>query len=184
MAPCYDALRRTLVASLLALIASAAPAAAQFMYLDADGDGVPTLAHVVTPGGPVVFDVWLATDHDADGTLKTCAQDGATPLNIRGYYFVLKVRNGELAVSSVTNQISSFTRTWADSHTSTQILLWRSGETPLPPGTYRLATVTAQIPGHPVDLHRCRFRRRPRLDHPLRVGVRRPGSGRDALPGR
>lgn len=46
----------------------AAPAVAQYMYLDTNGDSLHTAADVIAPMGVTTVDVWLRTDTDRDGT--------------------------------------------------------------------------------------------------------------------
>jgi len=51
---------------------------AQYLYLDANGDGVHTDADIVSPG-TTHLDVWLDTQYDRDGTFQSCnAHTGAS----------------------------------------------------------------------------------------------------------
>lgn len=144
MAPRYHRLTITLVALVTFVVASAGTAPAQFMYLDADGDGVPTSADVVPPDGSLTFDVWLVTDRNRDGSAPSCAQDPGGAMTLGGYGFVLKVTNGSVTFSAVANQIPSFALGQVQSANSLELSYSIFGESPLPPGKYRLATVTAQ----------------------------------------
>ena len=76
---------------MLALAALPGPAFGQYIYIDANGDGVNTSADSLNAAGPTVLTIYLNTNHDKDSSLQTCnshsaANCGATgtaqPLNI------------------------------------------------------------------------------------------------------
>lgn len=72
--------RLALLAPLLLVAALLHPgtSGAQYIFLDANGDGVHTDADVVSSGTTHV-DVWLDTQHDRDGTFRSCnAHTGAS----------------------------------------------------------------------------------------------------------
>src|SRR5258707_675696 len=86
----------------LALCLLAVPAQAQYMFLDADGDGLHTAADVVNQAGTTTFDVWIRTDTNRDGTSATCSSgDGA--LDIRSYQFILHAVEGTVTWGAFTN---------------------------------------------------------------------------------
>ncbi|HSQ61275.1 MAG TPA: hypothetical protein VLT84_12755, partial [Acidobacteriota bacterium] len=70
---------------LLALLSQAPPAAAQFMYLDSDGDGLYTVGESLTPATTAV-DVWLDTEHNRDASNTACNSSSAS-LTIGSYSF-------------------------------------------------------------------------------------------------
>jgi len=78
--------RLSLAAPLALMVALfvTAPARAQYMYLDTNGDGVHTDADVVNPSGPTHIDVWLDTNHDRDGSLQSCNSHTGAPVNYDG----------------------------------------------------------------------------------------------------
>ncbi|MEK7348227.1 MAG: T9SS type A sorting domain-containing protein [Candidatus Eisenbacteria bacterium] len=120
------------------------PTAAQYMYLDANGDGVHTDADVVPVSGTVTFDVWLVTDRNRDGSAATCAQSPGTSLNLRSYSFVLLVFNGRIQFSTPVNRVASFTLPPLGSVMSQELSFFAEGAAALPAGRYRLASVSGQ----------------------------------------
>jgi hypothetical protein len=64
---------------LLAALLSPGTSRAQYLFLDADGDGVHTEADVLISGTTHV-DVWLDTQHDRNGAFQSCnGHTGASP---------------------------------------------------------------------------------------------------------
>ncbi len=120
------------------------PTAAQYMYLDANGDGVHTDADVVPMSGAVTFDVWLVTDRNRDGSAATCAQSPGTLLNLRSYSFVLRVSNGRILFSVPVNRVATFTLPPLGSVMSQELSFFAEGAVALPAGRYRLASVSGQ----------------------------------------
>lgn len=146
MAPCYDFVRRTLVAVFVSLVASAATAAAQSMYLDANGDGVHTSADVVPVSGtPWTFDVWLTTDRNREGDREYCEQTADSAFTLRGYAFVLHASNGTVTFHDVTNRIPELTLSSPSRTSDTELVYGRYAPIDLPSGRYRLATITAEV---------------------------------------
>ncbi|MGE5177141.1 MAG: hypothetical protein ACM3JJ_12305, partial [Hyphomicrobiales bacterium] len=66
------AMRSIALGLLLPTIFTAGPANAQYIYLDANGDGVRDAQDRLSPDGPTTLDVWLVSDHDRDGTPVVC----------------------------------------------------------------------------------------------------------------
>ncbi len=137
----------------LLLVGITAPAAAQYIFLDVDGDGVSTAADRLTPRTTTVT-VVLDTNRDRGGTLKTCvsALDRAAGIDIFAYNVILHASGGTVSYG-----------TWADSLGFTNVLdpevknstdLRVSRATSLgvvkKPGRYRLGTVKIKtISGSP-----------------------------------
>ena len=96
--------RSALTVLLFLLVPSCA--AAQWMYLDANGDGVSTAADVLAPSGTTSLDLWIRTNANRDGSPAECdTQDGA--LTIGGYEFILHASNGTIAWGAVTHRVCS-----------------------------------------------------------------------------
>ena len=78
--------RAFLFLSALLFVLAASRGSAQYMFLDANGDGAcdesDRLNSLVSG-----VDLWIDTNHNADGTEVSC---GAEPLELHGYYFVLR----------------------------------------------------------------------------------------------
>jgi len=129
---------------LFAVLALPAPATAQYMFLDANGDGVLTAADVVNPTGPTTVDVWLRTDTNRNGSPASCGSlDG--DLTINSYEFVLHTSNGTLAWSGFVNRLQGMTLGAGEISDPTEYHNGYGLGPTLPPGTYRLATLTIQV---------------------------------------
>lgn len=142
MASCYNLRRVFAVAVSFVVVASAATAAAQYMYLDANGDGVHTSADLLASGRTVTFDVWLKTDQSRDGSPAVCAVDTSASLTINSYTFLLRATGGTVSWDGFVNRIPDFIYNVGDDSSPTEFWRGRSGGGILPPGTYRLASVT------------------------------------------
>ncbi len=133
--------RRYLLTSSSLVLLCAAPASAQYMYLDTNGDGVNT------PGDRIPFseggeftnvDVWLDTTASRDGTAATCASSGE-PLSISSYEFCLSVVGGGVDWGTITNHMPFFGSLGAQKNPQTYYNGFSGGT--LPPGRYHLATL-------------------------------------------
>src|SRR5262249_53548509 len=89
---------------LLLLLLVAAPASAQYMFLDTNGDAAHTSADVLTTGSQTV-NVYLDTNHNKDGSAATCDADGVSPLTINSYVFNFTGTN--VTYSGFTNDMGS-----------------------------------------------------------------------------
>ncbi len=115
------------------------------MYLDADGDGVHTAADVVPSSGSVTFDVWLKTDENRDGSHPVCSRNSAAPFTINSYTFLLRARNGTVTWSNFVNRMPNLTLVIRPDSSATEYFAGRADALILPPGTYKLASLTATI---------------------------------------
>jgi len=146
---------------LLLLLLVAAPASAQYMFLDTNGDGVHNASDVLVAGANTV-NVYLDSNHNRDGSTAVCDFDGSTPLDISSYYINLSGTN--VTYSPLTNQMgASFSIHFALRNTGDGTLQDGYGsQTAAAQGLYKLAslTITASagasvnivdvIPGSPV----------------------------------
>jgi hypothetical protein len=137
------AVRFLLALPLLASLTAAVPAAAQYIWIDTNGDGVNTSADVIAPSGATTLDLWLRTDQNADGTPAPCASNDGS-LTLAGYQVVLRASNGTVSWGSITNQIANLSQLPFSSDGS-ELDFGYSGGSALPPGAYRLATVSATV---------------------------------------
>ena len=86
-----------LIAALVALVA---PAAAQYMYLDTNGNGVHDSGDRLAPNGTsTTVDVWLVTNKNRDGSAATCAVDPTAPMALNDYYVNFKAAGGLVTYS-------------------------------------------------------------------------------------
>ncbi|MGE5175154.1 MAG: Ig-like domain-containing protein [Hyphomicrobiales bacterium] len=138
---------RLLALGALCLLAFAAPASAQYMYLDSNGDGVHTAADVMNANGTTTtVDAYLYTDQNADGSTATC-DTGDGDLTMNSYVVNTVASGGTVAYSNFVNQVTSFTIVARPFTTdATQMTVAQASGTPLAPGFYHLCTfdVTGQ----------------------------------------
>ncbi len=128
-----------LLATALVLLAPAAHA--QYLYIDANGDGVHTAADVLVPGGTTTLDLWLVTNGNRDGGAATCAS--GEDLTINSYEFILRATNGNMTWGSFTNLQADMVTSFGAHSSTTEFYAGFGGGTILPPGTYRLGTLNA-----------------------------------------
>ena len=128
-------LNRFLTVLMCALaLAFASPAAAQYMYLDVNGDGLNTTADVLTSSSTGV-DVWLRTNVNADGSTAVC-NSSASVLNLGSYeYFVHAT--GTVVYGTWTDNLG-FTSNFGDLQNAVDAYHGRGSGTFLPAGKYKL----------------------------------------------
>ncbi|HYQ89910.1 MAG TPA: PKD domain-containing protein [Candidatus Binatia bacterium] len=143
--------------ALMAALLVTAPAWAQYMYLDTNGDGVHTGADVVNPVGSTQVDVWLDTNHDRDGSLQTCNSHTGAPvdyvgppanpgLDIFSYDIYLVVTHGTVSWGGFEDTIGFkvLPNDEFNTRTDTQIHISRASELggEKPAGRYKLGSLT------------------------------------------
>ena len=150
-------LARILTVGILVLGLRPAPARAQYMFLDSNGDGVNTAADIIDCDGVTTVDIWLHTDANKDGSPATCLGSPETPLSIFSYEVILRVVNGTVAWGPMDNYlpidpehgIVNFA-SWQDTTGTTGYHNGWGGRDNLPPGLYHIARLTLRVTsGHP-----------------------------------
>jgi PKD repeat protein len=134
-----------LVAALLLPLA-AAPASAQYMYLDSNANGIHDDGDLLNANGvPTTADVWIITNQNRDGSEATCnTEDGI--LQINSYAVNLLAQGGTVTYSNFINQQAAWTVNFGEENDGDG--QYKNGyggpvANALPPGgPYRLATVT------------------------------------------
>lgn len=126
------------------LLAIPSIATAQYMYLDTNGDGVSTSADQIQPSGPTTLDVWLRTDQNRDGSAASCVS-GDGDLTINSYEFILQATGGNVAWSDFVNHQPDFVTSLGQAESATEYHNGQGGGVILPPGTYRLASITVNV---------------------------------------
>ncbi len=129
------------LALVLATLILPSTAPAQYIYLDANGDGIHTSADVLATTGSTTVDVWLHTDQNLDGAPALCpSQDG--PFTINGYELILHSTDGTVEWSGFTNRVSQFSGSQGEVSSGTDYHNGFGGGSLLPAGLYRLASIT------------------------------------------
>ncbi len=129
-------------ASVIVLLALAAPASAQYMYLDSNGDGLNSPADGLPWEFSTPVDVWIVTNSNRDGSPATCSS-GYGDLTLWSYEICLRAVNGSVTFGTFTNRQPSFSLSVGEQKNSSEYSIGYSGPT-LPPGTYKLATIRVQ----------------------------------------
>jgi PKD repeat protein len=140
---------RFLLALLVVLLA--APAAmAQYVFLDANGDGVNDASDQLHTSGPTNIDIWFVTDHNRDGSAAHCGTDPTQELTINSFEVVLRVANGNIHFGPLENRLP-FTGPpvcFADQSDTTGTTLYHNGwgyRDILPPGRYLVARLSVDV---------------------------------------
>jgi len=135
--------RFILLLGVAAAVASA-PASAQYIYIDANNDGVCTGAEAVSDQTTSI-DIWLDTDSNQDGSTATCAIDPPTPLNMLSYEFIIHSR-GNVTYGPWTNNIASFTTLLDSTFVGNDFHYARGGGGATEvPGLYKLGTLQITV---------------------------------------
>jgi len=100
----------TLASSLLTVLALPTPLLAQYMYMDANGDGINTAADVMGPVGvPVTVDVWLDPTRNRDGSPASCSVEPSANMAVwNSYSIAANVAGGTASFSGFVNRLSLF----------------------------------------------------------------------------
>ena len=133
---------------LLIPLAFTVPANAQYLYLESNGDGVHTTADKLHPSHPTTVDVWLDTAHNRDGSPTVCKTNPSVSLDIFSYVVNLAASAGTVSYSAYTNRAPGMVSISPGSANSTQFTTgaWAgSAQSSLPPGRYRLGTLTITV---------------------------------------
>ncbi len=133
----------------LVLVCLAPAVQGQYVFLDANGDGVNDSADQLPAAGSADIDIWFVTNQNRDGSIATCGTDPAEALTINSYEIVLRALNGRVAFGPMRNRFP-FTRSpvcFAAYEDTTSTTTYHNGwgsRDILPPGRYLVATLTVE----------------------------------------
>ena len=127
-----------------ALVAVASPAVAQYMYLDANGNGVHDSGDRLAPNGTATtVDVWLDTNHNRDGSVATCDADPTQAMALNDYYLNFQTVGG---LASYSGFVTHFGNPPLGEFNPGDGVRYGNGLigifSTLPPGLHRIATLT------------------------------------------
>ncbi len=165
----------------IALLAGA-PASAQYIYIDTNGDGMNTWADSLNSTGTTAVDIWIDTGSNRNGTHGNCSEPGLVSFSMN-----LKAVGGTVNWGTFTSAIASASGPPAVSNpteyhialgitdpasTNTPLALYKLGTLPVEivSGTPCLdfATSTSMSPRHSTSFGEgCHG---PRWDHTSRLG--------------
>ena len=140
-------MKRSLPALAAAAMLVAAPAFAQFVFFDVNGDGTCTSSDVLTSANTSV-DVWFDTEHDSLGNTVTCPTGEA--LSIFSYEFIAHASGtGTVTYGALTNLKAAMTVNLGLGSNSTDYHNGFGGTTIMTPGKYKVATLAITVTGTP-----------------------------------
>ncbi len=137
----------------IVVLGISAPASAQYMWIDTNGDGINGCS---TPGvtdddilSPVTtsIDIYLSTNRNKDGGAAVCPSGEA--LTINSYTFVLSNGTGGVSYGQWTDAMGFSIAAGGPSLNTTDYFIGRAGATILPPGTYKLGSLAVNVTGAP-----------------------------------
>jgi hypothetical protein len=120
------------------------PASAQYMYLDADGDGVHTDQDLMPTSGGLDVDIWLVTNGNRAGDLVTCRSDPES-LTINSYVLNLHAVGGTVHYGAFQNRMPTFDIALHSGQDSTDWENGAAGMYPLASDRYRLGTLHIEV---------------------------------------
>ncbi len=137
-------LHRLLLPTLFSLLVCfTSHASAQFMFLDANGDGLNDATDHLNPiSVPTVVDVYVSTDSNRDGSPAVCDTD-SSPLSIISYAINLACAGGAVTYGGFINRRTEMSVSFGEINggDGTYKNGW-GGATVSPPSLYRIATLT------------------------------------------
>jgi len=129
------------IACLIAVLAVPGRGYAQYLFVDANGDGVSTSADRLSAAGPSTIAIWLRTDQNKDGSKAVCAADPSAAVSIFSYEFILHAAGGSVKWGTYTNLLPGMQFSFGTFSSGTDYYTGYGGTNPLPPGKYKLGTV-------------------------------------------
>src|SRR5512147_295693 len=133
------------------LLLLAAPAArAQYVFLDANGDGVNDGNDHLNATGTTYLDIWFVTNQNRDGSPAFCKTDPTQPYTLTSYEFVLVATHGKIHFGPLQNRIpfSGRSACFASYPDTTNTTVYHNGwgyRDLFPPGRYLVATLPVEI---------------------------------------
>lgn len=138
-------MRKCLLLAAAVAVAGLAPmASAQYMYLDANGNGVHDVGDKMQINGtPTTVDIWLDTNHNRDGSAATC-DTGDGPLTMISYAINLLAVNGTVTYSGFINQqgVALPNHLGVQLNDNTNFKDAYGGSIAQPEALYKIATIT------------------------------------------
>jgi PKD repeat protein len=137
-------------------------AVAQFVFLDANGDGVNDASDQLAQDGPTDVDVWFVTNENRDGSAAVCSSNPAQALTINSYEIVLEALHGRVEFGPMENRLpfGSVPVSFATYEDTTNASVYHNGwghRTSFDPGRYIVATLRVRVlEGNPSLVFRGR----------------------------
>lgn len=157
-----------LLLAVLATMVISAPAFAQFVYLDTNGDGMASCTSVGLPDdvlapGTMNVDIYFDTNHNANGSVAVC-DNGGNPLTILSYEVsLIATGSGSVTFNKWTNNLSGYTVNLSGGTVGTgsggspglltggsAAYIGLGSGTQSPAGLYKLGTLNVTVTGNEV----------------------------------
>ena len=133
----------SLILAAIWVLSVAVPAGfAQFLFLDANGDGRNDQADRIAATGTASIDVWLQTDRNGDGSLAQCRGRATLPFGINSYEFILRCSGGTVEWGEYTNFLPAMFLHIGPLENATDYYQNFASLGYLPPGKYKLGRLT------------------------------------------
>jgi chitodextrinase len=144
------ALPRFTASVILLVLSFTSPAFAQYMFLDANGDGVNDGSDRINPSGPTTIDIWVVTSTNRNGSLATCDADPTSLLTINQWEVALRAVGGTFRWGPLDNllSISDLRVCFADAADTTDPVWYHNGWGGwyiLAPGRYHVARFQVEV---------------------------------------
>ena len=127
----------------------AIPVHSQFIYLDANGDGLSTNADALSSDQVTTVSIWLLTDTGKDGSKAALGSD-PTSFSINSYTLLLRAVGGTVEWGDYRNCQPSMKYHFGPTSTPSEYFTFYGGMEFLPPGKYKLGELSVRpISGSP-----------------------------------
>jgi len=151
-----------LILTVVAALASGAPAYSQYLFLDVNGDGHNS-GNAAEPGSGAdilissvtSIDVYFDTNHNPDGSAATC-NASSNNLTINSYEILLRSSGpGTITFNSWTDNMGfTFGIIIGGDHTimtaGNDVWIGRGSATAMAPGRYKVGTLSVTVTGEPI----------------------------------
>jgi hypothetical protein len=130
------------VLGLIAVLAAASPAAAQYIYMDTNGDGLNTWADSLNATGTTALDIWIDSGFNRNGSPGGCRERGLASFSLN-----IHADGGTINWGTFTSAItpSSGPPSVSNPHEYHIEVALTSGGTTVPLGLYKLGTLIVEI---------------------------------------
>jgi len=127
------------------VLASIVPRAgfSQYIFLDTNADGVSTTADRLSKDDVSAIDIWIDTSRNRDGSAARYSLEPTKALSMFSYGVILRAVGGTMKWGAYTNLISSMDFEFGTDRSPEYFYTGWLGDTPLPPGKYKLGTLAA-----------------------------------------
>lgn len=128
---------------LIAALAAACPATAQYIYIDTNGDELNTWADSLNSVGTTAVDIWINSGANRNGSAGGCPERG-----LASFSLILRAVGGTINWGTFTSAITPSTGPPSVSNPTEyhiEVALTEPGSTTTPLGLYRLGTLDVEI---------------------------------------